>query len=188
MILADGSIYTYPGHFYVANREVNVQTGTIHIQGLFPNPDNILRPGLYAKIRSATDVQRGACWFPKTRCSRPRVNTRSRSWMPLTGSACARSRPASNGNLRIIEEGMKPGERVITEGLQRVTDGMEVRPRLAPPSQTTRPLRHRRNRPCPRGIRGPARGCPGRRSEKNERCRSSSSTGQSWRWSWRFFS
>ena len=39
MILADGSVYPYPGHFYIANRQVNIQTGTIKIQGLFPNPD-----------------------------------------------------------------------------------------------------------------------------------------------------
>src|SRR6202040_517082 len=51
MILSDGTTYKYRGHFYVANRQVNVQTGTIEIQGLFPNPGNILRPGLYAKLR-----------------------------------------------------------------------------------------------------------------------------------------
>src|SRR5262249_31120211 len=53
MVLADGSTYEYRGHFYVANRQVDKQTGTIKIQGIFPNPEYILRPGLYAKIRTA---------------------------------------------------------------------------------------------------------------------------------------
>ena len=66
MVLADGKTYKYPGHFYVANRQVNVQTGTIIIQGVFPNPDYILRPGLYAKIRVAADVERGALLVPQS--------------------------------------------------------------------------------------------------------------------------
>ena len=70
MVLADGSTYKYRGRFYVANRQVNIQTGTIKIQGIFPNPDNILRPGLYAKIRSATDVAKDALLVPQARGAR----------------------------------------------------------------------------------------------------------------------
>ena len=60
MILADGSTYKYPGQFYVANRQVNIDTGTIKLQALFPNPDDVLRPGLYAKLRSAVETQQSA--------------------------------------------------------------------------------------------------------------------------------
>ena len=133
MILADGSTYKYRGHFYVANRQVNVQTGTILIQGLFPNPGNILRPGLYAKIRSATDVQRGALLVPQAAV----LETQGQYQVAVVDAANRVSLRTvktgkQTGNLRIIEDGLKPGERVITEGLQRVSDGMEVQPRLAP--------------------------------------------------------
>ncbi len=65
LILADGSAYPHPGRFYVANREVDRQTGTILVQALFPNPDGILRPGLYAKVRAATETVRGALLVPE---------------------------------------------------------------------------------------------------------------------------
>ncbi|MGA8570142.1 MAG: efflux RND transporter periplasmic adaptor subunit [Candidatus Binataceae bacterium] len=133
MILADGSTYKYRGHFYVANRQVNVQTGTILIQGLFPNPGNILRPGLYAKIRSATDVQRGALLVPQAAV----LETQGQYQVAVVDAENRVSLRTvktgkQTGNLRIIEDGLKPGERVITQGLQRVSDGMEVQPRLAP--------------------------------------------------------
>ena len=47
------------------NRQVDIQTGTIKLQGLFPNPDNILRPGLYAKVRAATDIRHNALLVPQ---------------------------------------------------------------------------------------------------------------------------
>jgi RND family efflux transporter MFP subunit len=143
MILADGSTYKYRGHFYVANRQVNVQTGTIVIQGLFPNPGNILRPGLYAKIRSATDLQRGALLVPQNAV----LETQGQYQVAVVGadnrvSLRTVKTGKQSGNLRIIEDGLKPGERVITEGLQRVSDGMEVKPRLttaAEPAGTATP-------------------------------------------------
>jgi len=133
MILADGRTYKYPGHFYVANRQVNVQTGTIVIQGIFPNPAYILRPGLYAKIRVAADVERGALLVPQSAV----LETQGQSQVAVVGadnrvSLLTVKTGKQAGNLRIIAEGLKPGERVITEGLQKVSDGMEVKPRLAP--------------------------------------------------------
>ena len=131
MILANGETYKYPGHFYVANRQVNVQTGTILIQGLFPNPGNILRPGLYAKIRVAADVVRGALLVPQDAV----LETQGQYQAAVVGSDDRVSLRTvktgkQTGKLRIIEDGLKPGERVVTEGLQRVSDGMEVKPRL----------------------------------------------------------
>ncbi len=133
MILADGKTYEYPGHFYVANRQVNVQTGTILIQGLFPNPDYILRPGLYAKIRVAADVERGALLVPQSAI----LETQGQFQVAVVGADDRVSlrmvkTGKQTGDLRIITDGLKPGERVVTEGLQRVSDGMEVKPQLAP--------------------------------------------------------
>src|SRR5207245_10783610 len=64
-ILVDGDTYPHPGRFYVANRQVDQQTGTILVQALFPNPDTVLRPGLYAKVRAPTETRRGAVVIPQ---------------------------------------------------------------------------------------------------------------------------
>jgi RND family efflux transporter MFP subunit len=135
MVLADGSVYKYPGHFYVANRQVNVQTGTIKMQGLFPNPGSILRPGLYAKIRSPTDTLKGALLVPPAAV----IETQGQYQVAVVGADNKVTIQAVTlgklaGNLRIIESGVTPGEHVITEGLQKVSDGMEVVPTLAPPA------------------------------------------------------
>ena len=134
MILADGGTYKYRGHFYVANRQVNVQTGTILIQGIFPNPDYILRPGLYAKIRTAADTVRDALLIPQAAV----LETQGQYQVAVVGADNRVSLRTVKigkqvGSLRIIEDGVKPGERVVTEGLQRVSDGMEVKPSLATP-------------------------------------------------------
>jgi RND family efflux transporter MFP subunit len=136
MVLADGSTYKYRGRFYVANRQVNIQTGTIQIQGVFPNPDNILRPGLYAKIRSATDVRKGALLVPQAAV----LETQGQYQVAVVGADNkVAMRMVTTGKqvgaLRIIEQGVSPGERVIVEGLQKVSDGMEVTPQEAPPEQ-----------------------------------------------------
>jgi RND family efflux transporter MFP subunit len=133
MVLADGSTYKYRGRFYVANRQVNIQTGTIKIQGIFPNPDDILRPGLYAKIRSNTDVQKAALLVPQGAV----LETQGQYQVAVVGAdnkVTLRMVKTGKqvGDLRIIDEGVSPGERVITEGLQKVSDGMEVKPRLVP--------------------------------------------------------
>ena len=134
MVLADGSTYKYKGRFYVANRQVNIQTGTINIQGIFPNPDDILRPGLYAKVRSATDVRKDALLVPQGAV----LETQGQYQVAVVGADNKVTLHMVKtgkqvGDLRIIEEGVAPGDRVITEGLQKVSDGMEVKPRAVPP-------------------------------------------------------
>jgi RND family efflux transporter MFP subunit len=134
MVLADGSTYKYRGRFYVANRQVNIQTGTINIQGIFPNPDAILRPGLYAKIRAATDVQKDALLVPQAAV----LETQGQYQVAVVGADNKVTLHMVKtgkqvGDLRIIDEGVSPGEHVITEGLQKVSDGMEVKPRMVPP-------------------------------------------------------
>jgi RND family efflux transporter MFP subunit len=65
LILADGSIYPHEGAFYFADRQVNESTGAIRLAGLFPNPENILRPGGYGKVRAAVRVQQDALLVPQ---------------------------------------------------------------------------------------------------------------------------
>ena len=133
MILADGTPYSHPGHFRVANRQVDVGTGTIQIQALFPNPEGILRPGLYAKVRAATVVKRGALVVPQ----RALLETQGQYQAAVVGDgdkvAFRTVKPGEQvGDLWIVDEGLTAGERVITEGLQKVRDGMVVKPAAAP--------------------------------------------------------
>jgi RND family efflux transporter MFP subunit len=129
LILADGSMYPFPGNFYVAERQVEQQTGTIQIQALFPNPDDLLRPGLYAKVRAPTVTVHGALLVPE----RAVQETQGVYQVAVVGSdnkVALRTVKAGEqvGGLWIIDEGLKPGDRVVTQGLQKVKDGIVVNP------------------------------------------------------------
>jgi len=139
LILADGSTYPLPGNFYVAERQVEQQTGTIQIQALFPNPDDLLRPGLYAKVRAPTVTVHGALLVPE----RAVQETQGVYQVAVVGSdnkVALRTVKAGEqvGGLWIIDEGLKPGDRVVTQGLQKVKDGIVVNPQ--PDSSAATPL------------------------------------------------
>jgi RND family efflux transporter MFP subunit len=134
MILSDGSTYKYPGHIYDVNRQVEIQTGTIEVQGIFPNPDHFLRPGMYAKVRAAAEVRHKALLVPQDAV----LETQGQYQVAVVGSdnkVTMRTVEVGQqaGGLQIIEKGVSPGERVITAGLQKVSDGMEVKPQLVRP-------------------------------------------------------
>ena len=108
-------------------------TGTITIQGVFPNPDDLLRPGMYAKIRAATDVSKDTLLVPQEAV----LETQGQYQVAVVGADNkVNMRMVKMGKqagaLRIIESGVGPGDRVITQGLQKVSEGMEVRPVPAP--------------------------------------------------------
>src|SRR5580658_4616641 len=130
LILADGTVYPQNGSFYFADRQVDVRTGAIRVAGLFANPGNTLRPGQYGKVRTALRVQPDALLVPQ------------RAVNELQGSYQIAVVDADNkvnirfvkvgdriGNLWLISDGLKPGERVVAEGLQKVRQGMQVRPK-----------------------------------------------------------
>ncbi len=128
MILSDGSTYKYPGHISNVNRQVEIQTGTIEVQGIFPNPSHVLRPGMYAKVRAAAEVRKNALLVPQEAV----LETQGQYQVAIVGSddkVTMRTVVVGQqaGGLQIIEKGVSPGERVITEGLQKVSDGMEVK-------------------------------------------------------------
>ena len=133
MILDNGETYQHLGQFYAANRQVDIQTGTIQIQATFPNPDNILRPGQYAKIRVAAGVVHNALLVPQDAV----LETQGQYQVAVVGSdnkVTMRTVELGQqaGGLQLIKKGISPGERVVTEGLQMVHDGMEVKPRVIP--------------------------------------------------------
>jgi RND family efflux transporter MFP subunit len=132
LILDDGSVYSNPGRLYAINRQVDIQTGTIMMQAIFPNPENVLRPGMYAKVRAQTDVRHNALLVPQTAVSSIQgqyevavVDTDNKVTLrPVTPSI-------KMGSLWVIDEGLKQGERVVVGGAQKVQEGMEVKPVLA---------------------------------------------------------
>jgi RND family efflux transporter MFP subunit len=130
LILADGSSYPHDGTFYFADRSVNESTGAIRIAGLFPNPGNILRPGGYGKVRTAVRIQHNALLVPQRAVTElqggyevavvddeNKVNIRTVKVGDRVGSQW------------IVADGLKPGERVVVEGLQKLRPGMQVSPK-----------------------------------------------------------
>ncbi len=130
LILADGSTYAHEGTFYFADRQVSVSTGAIRIAGLFPNPGNILRPGGYGKVRAVIRVEPSALLVPQravtelqggyqvaTVDDQNKVNIRTVKVGDRVGSDW------------VIDDGLKPGDRVVAEGVQKVRPGMHVNPK-----------------------------------------------------------
>jgi len=130
LVLADGSVYPRKGQFSLADRQVDVKTGTLRLQGLFPNPGNILRPGGFARVRAITTTKKGALLVPQKAVSELQGNYQ----VAVVGSDNkVQTRPVKVGERAgtdwIIEQGLKPGERVVAEGVQKVRGGMTVNPK-----------------------------------------------------------
>lgn len=137
LILSDGSVYPEKGKFAFADRQVNVNTGTLQITGLFPNEQYLLRPGQYARIRAQTHVLENSIILPQ------------RAVMELQGSYEVAVVGESNrvslasvqvgqqvGTEWIIQEGLKPGAQVVVEGTQKAKAGTVVNPKpWTPPKQ-----------------------------------------------------
>ena len=130
LVLADGSHYPNKGTFSFADRQVDVKTGTLRLQGLFPNPGNILRPGQFARVRAVTKTRRGALLIPQ----RAVTELQGGYQVAVVGKDNKiEIRPVKVGERIgpqwIIDTGLKPGERVVVEGIQRVKAGMTVNPK-----------------------------------------------------------
>src|SRR5437870_8561962 len=137
MILADGSRYPHEGSFSFADRQVDVKTGTLRLQGLFPNPGNILRAGQFARVRAVTKTRRGALLVPQ----RAVTEVQGSYQVAVVGSDNkVEIRPVvvaeRVGTEWIIDAGLKPGERVVAEGVQRVRQGMTVNPKPLKAAET----------------------------------------------------
>jgi RND family efflux transporter MFP subunit len=139
LILADGSVYPQIGTFYFADRQVDVKTGAIRVAGLFPNPGNNLRPGQYGRIRLSTKVNQGALLVPQ----RAVIELQGSYQVAVVDSADkVNIRPVTVGdrvgNQWIISTGLKPHENVVTEGVQKVRQGMQVNPKMTAPGNDTK--------------------------------------------------
>jgi membrane fusion protein (multidrug efflux system) len=138
IILADGTLYPHPGKFSAVDREVDQQTGTIRLAALFPNPDNILRPGGFVRVRVTIRNIPGALLVPQRAVNQLQT---SDEVAVVEGENKVKIRPVKVGErvgmLWVIEEGIKPGDRVIVEGAQKVRDGQLVKPMPWTPSAIT---------------------------------------------------
>jgi membrane fusion protein (multidrug efflux system) len=130
LVLADGSTYPEEGKFYFADRQVNETTGAIRIAGLFSNPNNILRPGGYAKVRAVIRKQPGALLVPQRAVSELQGGYQ----VAVVGddnkvdvrTVIVGDRVDSRW---IITSGLNAGDRIVVEGVQRMRTGVRVNPK-----------------------------------------------------------
>ena len=134
LVLADGSIYPYPGKAYPAGLGVDPRTGTITVKADFPNPGNRLRPGQYARVRAETEVQKDALVVPQ----RAVIDLQGRKQLAVVGAEDkveirnVELGPTWEG-LVVVQKGVSAGDRVIVEGTQKARAGTVVSPKPAPP-------------------------------------------------------
>ena len=128
LVLADGSTYPKKGKFYAADRHVDAATGAIRLAGVFPNPDNVLRPGQYGRVRFVSYIRPGALLVPQKAVTELQGMYQV-AVVGSDGKVSIRTVQVGErtGPMWIIEQGVKPGERVVVEGVQKVRDGMPVK-------------------------------------------------------------
>ena len=129
LVLSDGSRYPLKGDPFMTDRNVDLKTGTIQLAGLFPNPDHLLRPGQYAKVRATVGVEKDALMVPL----RAVWEVQGVSQVAVVGQDDrVEIRPVTLGTrvgaLVAVEKGLRPQERIVVEGVQKVSTGQVVKP------------------------------------------------------------
>ena len=129
LILADGSTHPHDGTLSFVDRNVDATTGTILLEAQFPNPGGVIRPGQFAKVRAAASVKQGAILVAQ-RSVQDNQGVTSVLVVKPDDTAEQRVIKVADrvGDLVVVDSGIKPGERVIVEGMQRVRPGAKVKP------------------------------------------------------------
>jgi membrane fusion protein (multidrug efflux system) len=129
LLLENGTVYPHPGKFVLADRQVDPATGTIRIAAAFPNPGNILRPGQFGRVRATIAVKHGALVVPQRAVTELQgsyqiavVDKDDKVEIRLVKVG------ARVGTMWVIEDGVTAGEKVVAEGVQKVRDGVAVKP------------------------------------------------------------
>ncbi|HEX2735092.1 MAG TPA: efflux RND transporter periplasmic adaptor subunit [Polyangiaceae bacterium] len=131
LTLADGSKYPPKGHFLAADRQVDPRTGTIRISATFPNPDNILRPGLYGRIHAQTSMLENALLVPQRAVSELQGSAQVRIVGPDNKAMLRNVKLGVRVGTRwVVQEGLAAGDRVILDAPQ-MRDGTPVNPTQA---------------------------------------------------------
>jgi len=129
LILADGALYPHKGKVTIASRAVDEKTGTLTLVAEFRNPEGMIRPGQFARVRGAIDMVENAILIPQVAVMEEQ-SARTAYVVESDNKVALRTLVLGDRyeNLVIVTEGLKPGERVITEGMQKVRAGMVVTP------------------------------------------------------------
>jgi membrane fusion protein (multidrug efflux system) len=126
--LADGSVYPLKGMGLLTNRQVDVTTGSIQVVCSFPNPQNFLRPGQFGRLRAAPEVRHGALLVPQKAVSEQQGSYQLAVVGPDNKVSIRAVKVGDRaGPMWIVESEVKPGERVVVEGLQKVQNGATVK-------------------------------------------------------------
>jgi membrane fusion protein (multidrug efflux system) len=130
LILSDGSVFPTKGTFAFANRQVDITTGTLQIAGLFTNERYLLRPGQYARIRAETQFRTNALMVPQ----RAVMELQSAFQLAVVGESNKVNLVSVKVGRKvnsdwIIDEGLRPGSRVVVEGTQKAKAGTVVNPK-----------------------------------------------------------
>ena len=141
MILSSGNVYPHKGTFYALDRNLDTKTGSIRYYVTFPNPGNILRPGQFGKVRFVADQKKGAMVVPQEAVNELQGNFQV---AVVDQNNKVSIRPVKMGerlgNMWEVTEGLKPGERVIAQGAQKVREGSPVTVKeWTPPAQSATP-------------------------------------------------
>ena len=141
LVLADNSIYPYRGFVVAVQRQVQTTTGTIQVEAVFPNPNLLLRPGQYARVRGTLPGQAGSKMVVPQAAVTEVQGAYTVAVVQPDDKVQLRSVEVGSrvGTRWIVTSGLNVGERVIVEGLQKVTDGMLVKPEPAPTPQAEMP-------------------------------------------------
>lgn len=138
IVLADGSTYPHPGAIVAVDRQIDPRTGTMQLQALLANPDRVLRPGEYARVRLRRISEgKNAVVVPE----RALISVQGMYSVAVVDADHKVSirrvdvGPSSQGE-RIVKKGLAGGEQIVVDGLQHVTDGAVVDPHLASPQRT----------------------------------------------------
>jgi membrane fusion protein, multidrug efflux system len=135
--LSDGSIYPHKGRFYALDRQIDVRTGAILVKVQFPNPGNVLRPGGFGNISTVVKIQKSALLVPQRA-----VNELQGGYLVavIGDNNKVSIRPIKVGPkvdaMWIVDEGLKPGDRIVAEGVQKVREGMEVQAKPFQPASS----------------------------------------------------
>ena len=130
LILADSTVYAHPGQLVFVDRNVDARTGTIMFEAAFPNPDRLLRPGQYARVRYEMEIARGALLVPQ-RAVKELQGSYHVLVVGADGVLAQRLVTAAErvGSLWRISAGLKADDQVVVDGLQKVRAGMKVVPK-----------------------------------------------------------
>jgi membrane fusion protein (multidrug efflux system) len=127
LILSNGEVYPHKGKFYALDRSLDVKTGSIRYEVTFPNPGNILRPGQFGKVRFVADMKKGAMVVPQEAVTELQGSFQV---AVVDQNNKVSIRPVKTGErigaLWEVTDGLKPGDRVVVQGVQKAREGSTV--------------------------------------------------------------